>query len=138
MWTLLATVVVLLKSFILPAILGAICALLLYKPTKLVETKLKNYKLSVLLTTTVCGLMFFLPLMILGFSGATEIIAFIKQGNLSSLNDQIPELIKNYLPKLQALLPINLEVIHKKCYPSYAICHRSWSYITTKHDPTIS
>lgn len=59
LWTLLATVVVLLKSFILPAILGAICALLLYKPTKLVETKLKNYKLSVLLTTTVCGLMFF-------------------------------------------------------------------------------
>lgn len=109
LWILIAAVLVLLKGFMLPAILGAISALLLYKPTKIVEKKVKNYKTSVILTTTVVGGLFFLPLMFLLFSGASEIIIYIKSGQLSSFMSELPNLIQNNIPMIQSFLPISID-----------------------------
>src|SRR5690606_23821853 len=113
LWILTGLVLILLKSFILPAILGGILALILYKPIRILNLKIKNYKVSVLLTTTICGGVFFIPLVMILISGISDLIVFIKSGVIQEAFNQAPNFLQTNLPKIQASLPLPLENIQK-------------------------
>lgn len=101
------SVLYMLKGFIMPVVLGAIGAVVLYHPTRVVNQKLKSYKVSVFITIVACALLFFLPLTFLLFSGITEIIQAIQQGQFISYVSDMTALSEAYLPKFKTYFPLS-------------------------------
>lgn len=92
----------LLQDFIMPVLMGGIGAVVLYKPTRILNIKVKNYKLAALIMGLLGTSLILLPLGFVLLSGTGELVSFLKQGEI------IPQVIK-YLqelsPKIQKIAP---------------------------------
>jgi predicted PurR-regulated permease PerM len=111
-------VLYILQDFILPVTLGAIVSLLLYKPTKILSYKIKNYKIASLITTSVIGSLVFLTFGFLLFTGTNEVINFLQQNkNLHNAQNLIEQL-KSYIPVIQNFVPISADQINTYFYSS--------------------
>lgn len=102
-------VLIILRDFILPTILGAFLAVVLSKPTSQLNLKIKNYKLSAILTIAICGIMFFLPIMFFVISGISELVLFINQGGFQSIIGKTQIYSNDFMPKISEYIPFSLE-----------------------------
>lgn len=102
---LLSLVLYILQDFILPVTLGGIFAILLLQPTNLINKKIHRHKISSLIVTSICGLLFIIPLAFLLISGSSEVISFIQTQDLSAKINSLTKVIEGYYPSIQQVVP---------------------------------
>lgn len=86
------------QDFILPVFLGGIVAVVLHRPTRWINVKLRNYKLASILVSIGGGALLVIPLGLLILSGVGEIIHFLQQENA----DRYTQLVSQF----KALIPV--------------------------------
>lgn len=92
----------LLQDFILPVLMGGIGAIVLYRPTRILNRHIKNYKLAALCTGLLGTGAILLPLGFVLLSGTSELVTFLQAGEIIP---QVVQGLSKVSPWLQKLAP---------------------------------